>query len=121
MTLPPAEVVQVHTAMHDRQFPSGTPRAIIVSRRTPMSCTCAERGYVRSLEEDDWGLPARLEALAETPTAWLGRCRACGTWWERLPHYVYGYAWYRAEPSFFSPDADAALAAWRARREAVTA
>jgi hypothetical protein len=86
-----------------------------------MECTCAERGYVRSLEEDDWGFPAKVEMLAETPTAWLGRCRSCGTWWERLPHYVYGYAWYRTEPGFWAADALEAVAAWRGRREHVTA
>jgi hypothetical protein len=86
-----------------------------------MECRCAERGYVRSLEEDDWGFPGKVEPLAETPTAWLGRCRSCGAWWERLPHYVYGYAWYRTEVGFWAETGGDAVAGWRARRQHVTA
>jgi hypothetical protein len=86
-----------------------------------MECTFAARGYVRSLEEDDWGFPGKVEVLAQTPAASLGRCRSCGTWWERLPHYVYGYAWYRTEPTFWAAEAVAAVAAWRERRHDVTA
>ena len=84
-----------------------------------MDCTCAQRGYVRSLEEDDWGFPGKVEPLAETSAASLGRCRSCGSWWERLPHYVYGYAWYRVERSFWGQDDASAVAGWRESRREV--
>jgi hypothetical protein len=81
------------------------------------SCRCESRGYVRALEEDDFGFPDKIASLAETPDALLGRCRACGAWWERLPHYVYGYAWYRTEPTFWSASGEsAAVSTWLARR-----
>jgi hypothetical protein len=85
---------------------------------TILTCRCGDRGYVRALEEDDWGFPAKVEPLAETPAAHLGRCRHCGTWWERLPHWVYGYAWYRTEQGFWDASTlPAALATWTARRQ----
>jgi len=78
---------------------------------------CAERGYVRALEEDDFGFPDKIASLAETGEALLGRCRACGSWWERLPHYVYGYAWYRTEQGHWHPsDEPAAVHARLASR-----
>ncbi len=81
-------------------------------------CRCGARGYVRSLEEDDWGFPGKVETLAETPAALLGRCRLCGTWWERLPHWVYGYAWYRTEQALWdTANLSAAVTAWSARRQ----
>jgi hypothetical protein len=84
-----------------------------------MDCTCAARGYVRSLEEDDFGFPEKIVPVAETRQALLGRCRACGAWWERLPHYVYGYAWYRIERSFWGEEDATAVAAWRESRREV--
>jgi hypothetical protein len=82
------------------------------------ACRCADRGYVRSLEEDDFGFPDKVEPLAETKVALLGRCRSCGAWWERLPHWVYGYAWYRTEQRFWDESsAPAAAVAWAARRQ----
>ncbi|MFI5341362.1 MAG: hypothetical protein ACHQ7N_16175 [Candidatus Methylomirabilales bacterium] len=81
------------------------------------SCLCASRGYVRALEEDDFGFPDKIASLVETPEALLGRCRECGAWWERLPHYVYGYAWYRTEQRYWDlADEAAARRAWLARR-----
>jgi len=81
------------------------------------SCLCASRGYVRALEEDDFGFPDKITSLAETTEALLGRCRHCGTWWERLPHYVYGYAWYRTEQRCCDlSEESAVLGAWLARR-----
>jgi hypothetical protein len=81
------------------------------------ACACARRGYVRALEEDDFGFPERIVSLGETPEALLGRCRDCGAWWERLPHYVYGYAWYRtAQADWDAADEAAAVEAWLARR-----
>jgi hypothetical protein len=81
------------------------------------SCLCASRGYVRALEEDDFGFPDKIASLAETTDALLGRCRVCEAWWERLPHYVYGYAWYRIEPRDWDfSDEPAALGEWLARR-----
>jgi len=78
-------------------------------------CNC--RGYVRALEEDDFGFPAKIESVAETKEALLGRCLECGAWWERLPHYVYGYAWYRTEQGSWDPvDTSAAIRAWIATR-----
>jgi hypothetical protein len=86
--------------------------------RSHPACRCAERGYVRSLEEDDFGFPTKVEPLAETKVALLGRCRHCGAWWERLPHYVYGYAWYRTEERLWANAPGAApFAAWAARRQ----
>src|SRR5262245_15696132 len=83
-----------------------------------VACRCADRGYVRSLEEDAFGFPGKVEPLAETRAALLGRCRHCGAWWERLPHYVYGYAWYRTESRYWEdPTGAAAFATWIARRQ----
>ena len=83
------------------------------------SCLCRRRGYVRALEEDDFGFPDKIVSLAETATALLGRCRDCGAWWERLPHYVYGYAWYRTERRQWDASAEsAAIIAWLAQRRA---
>jgi hypothetical protein len=80
-------------------------------------CGC-ERGYVRSLEEDDFGFPGKVEPLAETSQALLGRCRRCGAWWERLPHWVYGYAWYRTEQRYWdASDEPAAVGAWTVKRQ----
>jgi len=80
-------------------------------------CSCATRGYVRALEEDDFGFPDKITSLAETQEALLGRCHACGAWWERLPHYVYGYAWYRTEQGHWNPSSQAAAVdAWLASR-----
>ena len=85
-------------------------------------CSCAARGYVRALEEDDFGFPEKIEELAEIGEALLGRCRECGAWWERLPHHVYGYAWYRTEQRFWSNLHDhAAVEAWCNRRRGETA
>jgi len=81
-----------------------------------MECKCKERGYVRSLEEDDFGFPARFDQMAETPSAALCRCRDCGALWERLPHWVYGYAWYKVDPRWWD-----SVTAWRDRRQTVTA
>ena len=87
-----------------------------------MPCTCADRGYVRSLEEDDFGFPAKVAPMAESAAALLGRCRTCGAWWERLPHYVYGYAWYRTEQRHWhAADEPTAVAAWRESRREQTA
>jgi hypothetical protein len=81
------------------------------------SCLCESRGYVRALEEDDFGFPDKIAVLAETPDALLGRCCACGAWWERLPHYVYGYAWYRTDQNFWNASGEpAAVNTWLARR-----
>jgi hypothetical protein len=82
------------------------------------TCRCADRGYVRSLEEEDFGFPSKVEPLGETGVALLGRCRYCACWWERLPHWVYGYAWYRTEQRYWDLSAEtAAVAAWAARRQ----
>jgi len=82
-------------------------------------CLCGSRGYVRALEEDDFGFPDKIVLLAETKAALLGRCRACGAWWERLAHYVYGYAWYRTEQRFWDASAEpASVNAWLVRRRA---
>jgi hypothetical protein len=67
------------------------------------SCLCIDRGYVRALEEDDFGFPDKVVTIAELKDALLGRCRHCGAWWERLPHYVYGYAWYRTDQARWHP------------------
>jgi hypothetical protein len=84
-----------------------------------MSCSCAARGYVRSLEEDDFGFPDKIETLAETDSGLLGRCRTCDAWWERLPHWVYGYAWYRTERAYWGGVGQDAVAAWREGRREV--
>jgi hypothetical protein len=41
-------------------------------------CRCANRGYVRALEEDDFGFPDKVDTLAELSEAILGRCPHCG-------------------------------------------
>ena len=80
-------------------------------------CLCANRGYVRALEEDDFGFPDKVDTLAELRDAILGRCRHCGAWRERLPHYVYGYAWYRTDQARWHPsDEGLAISAWEAGR-----
>ncbi len=33
--------------------------------RTMVPCLCANRGYVRALEEDDFGFPDKVDTLAE--------------------------------------------------------
>jgi hypothetical protein len=82
-----------------------------------MTCLCAPRGYVRSLEEDDFGFPDKIAPLAETLSALLGRCRDCGAWWERLSHWVYGYAWYRTEQRYWDGSSESdAIATWLTRR-----
>ena len=86
-----------------------------------MDCRCVERGYVRSLEEDDFGFPGKVEWIAETDSAELIRCRECGAWWEKLPHYVYGYAWYRTERRYWATEEDAAMSAWQERRQHMVA
>ncbi len=48
-------------------------------------CLCANRGYVRALEEDDFGFPDKVDTLAELSDAILGRCRHCGAWWSGCP------------------------------------
>jgi hypothetical protein len=80
-------------------------------------CLCDNRGYVRALEEDDFGFPDKVDTLAELSDAILGRCRHCGAWWERLPHYMYGNAWYRTNQARWHPS-DAALAIGVAGAEA---
>ncbi len=84
-----------------------------------MACQCDRRRFVRSIEEDEPDLPNIVTRLAATKEAMLGRCRHCGAWWERLPHEVYGYAWYQTEQGYWDPaDEQAALAGWaRDRRE----
>ncbi|MBI4504798.1 MAG: hypothetical protein HY691_04625 [Chloroflexi bacterium] len=88
-----------------------------------MSCQCARRRFVRSLEEDEPGLPNAdsVTQLAATKHAFLGRCRSCGAWWERLPHETYGYAWHQTEQSYWdATDEQRAIAGWtRDRREQV--
>ncbi len=80
-------------------------------------CLCADRGYVRALEEDDFGFPDKVVTLSELTDAILGRCRHCGAWWERLPHYVYGYAWYRTDQARWHPsDETLAILAWETGR-----
>ncbi len=85
--------------------------------RTMVPCLCANRGYVRTREEDEFGFPDKVVTLVELSDALLGRCRHCGAWWERLPHYVYGYAWYRTDQARWHPSDEAlAIGAWQARR-----
>lgn len=89
-----------------------------MSNDSAPACRCSERGYVRSLEEDDWGFPAKIEPLATTGTALLGRCRYCGRWWECLPHWVYGYAWYETAQQFWESSSQAAaLSVWTRQRQ----
>ena len=84
-----------------------------------MACHCAGRRFVRSLEEDDFGLPDNVTRLAATRHASLGRCRHCGAWWERLPHEVYGYAWYQTEQGYWdASDEQRAIAGWTKDRRA---
>lgn len=86
-----------------------------------MSCQCARRRFVRSLEEDEPGLPNlhTVVPLAATERALLGRCRDCGAWWERLPHEVYGYAWYQTARHFWdASDEERAIAHWADDRRA---
>jgi hypothetical protein len=83
-----------------------------------MACQCAKWRFVRSLEEDDPGLPRLVSTLATTRQARLGRCSVCGAWWERLPHEVYGYAWYQTEQRYWSAsDAEQAVAGWVSSRQ----
>jgi hypothetical protein len=84
-----------------------------------MSCHCARRRFVRSLEEDEFGLPDNVTPVAATKDASLGRCCHCGAWWERLPHEVSGYAWYQTEQGYWdAADEQRAIAGWaRDRRE----
>jgi hypothetical protein len=83
-----------------------------------MPCRCDRRGYVRSIEEDELDLPHIVTRLADTKDAFLGRCRYCGAWWERVPHYVYGYAWYRTEQGYWdAADEQAAIAGWATDRQ----
>ena len=87
-----------------------------------MSCHCTHRWYVRSLEEDDFGFPGVVEPLVTIAEASLHRCRTCGAWWERVPHYVYGYAWYQTEQGYWDgEDAEKAIANWAVARREVTA
>lgn len=86
--------------------------------RNTVSCRCDRRGYVRSIEEDELDLPNVVAPLAATKSALLGRCRHCGAWWERLPHEVYGYAWYRTEQHYWDPaDEQSAIAGWATDRQ----
>jgi hypothetical protein len=87
----------------------------------PTTCHCAHRWYVRSLEEDDFGFPGVVAIIAQTKDATLHRCRVCGAWWERVPHYVYGYAWYQTEQGYWdTEDEQKALAGWAVARREVT-
>ncbi len=43
--------------------------------RTMAPCLCTSRGYVRALEEDDFGIPDKVVTLVELSDAILGRCR----------------------------------------------
>ena len=84
-----------------------------------MTCQCDRKGYYRSLDEDGPGLPTLVAQLGSTTRAFLGRCRACGTWWERLPHENYGYCWYKTQQGYWNASDEAlAIAGWTsARRE----
>jgi hypothetical protein len=74
-------------------------------------CSCGDRRFVRSLEEDEAGLPGNLDRVAATNQALLGACRPCGTWWERLPREVYSYAWYQTKQRYWDPaDSQEAIA-----------
>jgi hypothetical protein len=82
-----------------------------------MPCRCARYRFVRSIEEDDPDLPNVVVRLAATKDALLGYCRHCGTWWERLPHEVYGYAWYQTEQGYWdAADEQLAAASWATNR-----
>ena len=83
------------------------------------TCRCAKSRFVRSLEEDDFDFPAIVAPLGATQKSTLGRCRACGTWWERIPHEVYGYAWFYTEQEYWdAADEQHAITRWAsARRE----
>ena len=83
------------------------------------TCRCAKSRFVRSLEEDDFSFPEIVAPLGATQKSTLGRCRACGTWWERIPHEVYGYAWFYTEKEYWDADDEQrAIAGWAsARRE----
>jgi len=84
-----------------------------------MACQCARSRFVRSLEEDEFGFPEIVAPLGATQKSSLGHCRACGTWWERIPHEVYGYAWFYTEQAYWNvADQELAVARWAdARRE----
>ena len=44
--------------------------------------------------------------------------RECGACWERLCHYVYGYAWYRTEQRYWDlSDESTAIRLWLANRK----
>lgn len=89
-----------------------------------MACPCDRRRYVRSIEEDDpgVGLTDHVARLGETRYALLGRCRECGAWWERVPHYVYGYAWYQIDQGDWdATDEQAAIMSWTRARSQIQA
>jgi len=82
-----------------------------------MICHCAQSRFVRSLEEDDFNFPDLVEPLGVTRKSSLGQCRVCGTWWERIPHEVYGYAWFYTEQGYWNAsDVQGAVAAWASAR-----
>jgi hypothetical protein len=82
-----------------------------------MTCRCTRTRFVRSLEEDDFGFPENVERLGATQKSMLGRCRTCGTWWERTPHEVYGYAWFYTEQAYWdASDEQRAVAGWASAR-----
>jgi hypothetical protein len=82
-----------------------------------MTCQCARSRFVRSLEEDEFNFTELVAPLGATRKSSLGRCRACGTWWERIPHDVYGYAWFPTEQEYWNAgDEQAAVAAWASAR-----
>jgi hypothetical protein len=82
-----------------------------------MGCQCESRGFVRCMEEEEAGLTENVAKIGATREAALGRCRQCGAWWERVPHYVYGYAWYRTEQRYWdAQDEAAAVAGWASSR-----
>lgn len=84
-----------------------------------MNCKCGIRGFVRSLEEDEIGLTTHVQPLTSTAKALLGRCAICGAWWERLPHEVYGYAWFRTQQRYWDAgDTVRAASAWSVSRQA---
>ena len=84
-----------------------------------MACQCTSRRFVRSLEEDEADIPVNVAQVAATREASLGRCRQCGAWWERLPHEVYGYAWYQTEQRYWdSTEQGATVTGWTRSREA---
>ena len=82
-----------------------------------MACQCARSRFVRSLEEDDFHFDTLVVPLGATRKSSLGRCRECGTWWERIPHDVYGYAWFYTEQGYWdAADVDRAVAGWASAR-----